>query len=163
MEIEIRKALESDLERITEIYNEALLNTAAHYYAEPKTLDDRRDWLLGHTSKYPVLVALINNKVIGWASLNRWSVYHAFEDSAESSLYVDTAYQGKGIGSKLMQHLIEETKKGDLKTIIARILDGNPASIKIHERAGFEHTGTLKKIGKKFGRYIDLHMMQKML
>lgn len=158
----LRPAVLEDLPCMTDIYNEALLNTNAHYFAEPRSLEERKTWFLGHGEKHPVYVALQNERVIGWASLTRWSPYHAFEDSVESSFYVHKDFRGQGLGRTLLAKVLQEGEKAGMHTVIARILEGNPSSIYIHEQLGFEHIGTMREIGKKFGKYLDLYLMQKL-
>jgi len=159
----LRKATEEDLPAIRDIYNEALLTTNAHYFAEPVSLEERKRWFHAHGEKHPVFVAIRENEIIGWASLTRWSPHPAFENSVESSVYIHKNSRGKGFGKILLEKVIEEGSKTGIHTIIARILEGNPGSIKIHEDLGFEHIGVMKDIGKKHGQYLDLFMMQKMV
>jgi L-amino acid N-acyltransferase len=161
--LNLRKATEEDLPIILEIYNEALLTTNAHYFSEPVSLEERKKWFHAHGEKHPVFVAEINDQIIGWASLTRWSPYHAFEDSVESSVYIHKDHRGKGMGKILLNKVIEVGSNTGIHTIVARILEGNPGSIKIHEELGFEHIGIMKDIGKKNGKYLDLFMMQKMI
>jgi L-amino acid N-acyltransferase len=158
----LRPATLQDVPGMTEIYNEAILSTTAHYYAEPKSLDERIRWFHDHGDRHPIYVAEKDGHILGWASLTRWSVYPAFEDSAESSFYIHREHRGKGLGKALLKKVIQEGEAKGLHTIVARILDGNPASIRIHEQLGFTHTGVIREIGKKFGRYIDLVLMQRM-
>jgi phosphinothricin acetyltransferase len=148
---------------MTDIYNEALLTTNAHYYSEPVSLIERKKWFHAHGDKHPVYVAEIETQIIGWASLTRWSAHPAFEDSVESSVYIHKNYRGKGLGKVLLKKIIEVGSKTGIHTIIARILEGNPGSIKIHGELGFEHIGVMKDIGKKNGKYLDLFMMQRMI
>lgn len=159
----IRQAVYDDLPAITAIYNHAVLHSVATFDTVTKTTDERRLWLDEHGDRYPVLVAEEAGCIIGWASLSRWSSRPAYDGTAEISIYFTDAACGKGFGSLLMPALLEAGKNAGLHTIIARISDGNGASIRLHEKFGFAHTGTLKEVGYKFGRYIDVHIMQCML
>ena len=84
----------------------------------------------------------------------------AYDSSVENSLYVDEKYRGKGIGKKLLEAIIDEGRKNGFHTIIARISDGNEISLKMHYDLGFEMTGTLKEVGVKFGKLIDVYILQ---
>ncbi|MES2690457.1 MAG: N-acetyltransferase family protein [Bacteroidota bacterium] len=159
----IQKATVHHLPSITAIYNHAIEHSVATFDTELKTIDDRKTWLDEHGDNYPVLVALINDEVAGWASLSKWSPRAAYNGTVEISIYFAAQSQGKGYGNGLMKALLEAGKKAGLHTIIARISEGNEVSIYLHKKYGFVPTGTLKEVGYKFNRYVDVHMMQLML
>ena len=157
----VRKATIENLGVITEIYNEAILATVATFDTETKTLEEQRDWFESHGPRHPVLVADKDGVICGWASLSEWSGRCAYSDTAEISLYVKEGYRGEGVGSKLMEAVLKEGERAGLHTVIARIADGNEASIRLHEAMGFGHIGVMREVGRKFGRRIDVHLMQK--
>lgn len=159
--IKIRKAIFEDLYAITEIYNEAILKTAATFDTEPKTLEEQEQWVFDYGSKNPLLVAEKDGYIVGWASLSKWSDRCAYSDTAEISLYVLEKYQGKGFGRRLMEEIIKEGEKTGLHAVIARITEGNEASIHLHESVGFFHIGVMKEVGLKFGKVYDVYLMQK--
>jgi phosphinothricin acetyltransferase len=161
--VTIRRAEMEDASAIAEIYNEAILTTTATFDTELKSVEDRARWLQEHDERHPVLVADVNGKVVGWASLTRWSDRRAYDDTAETSFYVHSTHRGQGIGRRLKDAIIEEARRLGYHTLIARIADGSRESIHLNERAGFVHVGTLKEVGRKFGRLLDVHIMQKML
>lgn len=100
---------------------------------------------------------------MGWASFSPWSDRCAYSDTAEISLYVEKASQGEGIGKLLMQALLEAAREANLHTVIVRITDGNQTSIKLHEKFGFEHIGIMREVGRKFGKFWDVVLMQKII
>jgi L-amino acid N-acyltransferase YncA len=157
----IRKATSDDLAAITEIYNQAILRTTATFDTEPKSLEEQKVWFESHGPKYPVLVAEEDGKVTGWASLSKWSDRCAYSDTAEISLYIDEKKRGKGIGRKLLEAIIREGEKTGIHSIIARIAEGNETSIHLHQSVGFEQIGIMKEVGRKFGRLLDVYLMQK--
>jgi L-amino acid N-acyltransferase len=159
----IRRVERADAVGITEIYNEAILTTTATFDTEPKTLEERKQWLQSHDDRHPVLVALVDGSVVGWASLTRWSDRGAYDDTGETSFYVHSAYRGRGIGRSLKDAIIEEARRLRYHTLIARIAEGSNESIHLNESAGFVHVGTLKEVGRKFGKLLNVHVMQKML
>lgn len=158
--ISIRPANSSDVSRITEIYNEAILNTTATFDTDIKSQSERNAWFLAHDENHPVLVVESDGRVIGYASLTRWSDRCAYDGTAEVSVYIDHNHRGKGVGKKLLEVLILEGKKAGLHNLISRISEGNLSSIHIHEALGFEHIGVMREAGKKFGKFLDVHMMQ---
>ena len=157
----VRKATLDDLTAITEIYNQAILKTTATFDTEPKSLEEQKVWFSSHGPKYLVLVAEEDGKVIGWASLSKWSDRCAYSDTAEISLYVDEKERGKGIGRKLLETIVLEGEKAGLHSIIARIAEGNEMSIHLHKSVWFEHIGVMKEVGRKFGRLLDIYLMQR--
>jgi L-amino acid N-acyltransferase YncA len=157
----IRQATLQDLQAITEIYNEAILKTTATFDTEPKTPEEQKGWYQNHGNKYPILVVEQDNVVAGWASLSKWSDRCAYSDTAEISLYVKEENQGKGIGRTLIETVVREGQKAGLHTLIARIADSNEVSIHLAESVGFKHIGIMKEVGRKFGRLLDVHLMQK--
>jgi L-amino acid N-acyltransferase YncA len=159
----IRRAELRDLESITKIYNDAILNTTATFDAEPKSIDGQRKWFTTHDERYPILVAEINGQVVGWAALTRWSDRTAYDGTAETSFYVDDKFRGRGIGWNLKQAVIEEARRLGFHTLIARVAEGSETSLRLNQRAGFVLIGTMKEVGRKFGGWLDVHVLQKML
>ena len=161
--VQIRKAKRSDLEAIRKIYNEAILTTTATFDTEPKSADERLQWFQSHDERHPILVTVVDGKVVGWASLTPWSDRAAYDDTAETSFYVKSEFRGRGIGRKLKEAIIEEARRLRFHTLIARVAEGSQESVHLNESAGFVLVGTLKEVGRKFGKLLDVHIMQKML
>jgi phosphinothricin acetyltransferase len=161
--IQIRRAEVADVDAITEIYNEAILTTTATFDIEPKTKEDRLQWFQSRGERFPVLVAVVDGKVAGWASLNQWSDRRAYDGTAETSFYVKSEFRGRGVGRKLKEATIEEARRLEFHTLIARVAEGSEASLHLNESFGFFHVGTMKEVGRKFGRLLDVHILQKML
>jgi L-amino acid N-acyltransferase YncA len=159
--LRIGPAAPEHLPAITQIYNQAVLKTVATFDTPPKTLEEQKIWFAHHGPKYPVLVAEQDGFVVGWTSLTKWSDRCAYSDTAEISLYINEEHQGKGIGRKLLQAIMVEGQKAGLHTVIARIAQGGEASLNLHRSVGFEHIGTMKEVGRKFGKLLDVHLMQK--
>jgi L-amino acid N-acyltransferase YncA len=161
--ITIRRAGPADVPAITEIYNEAILTTTATFDIEPKSAAERMDWFQSHDERHPVLVAMVDGTVAGWASLSSWSNRSAYADTAETSFYVQSTYQGRGVGRRLKTAIIEEARRLRFHSLIAQIAEGSAESVHLNESAGFVHIGTLKQVGRKFGRLLDVYIMQKLL
>lgn len=159
--VSIRPAKIDDINVITEIYNEAVLTTDASFDTEVKTEAEQRVWFDSHGSKNPILVAELDGAVVGWASLSEWSSRRAYADTAEVSLYVKEEFQGRGIGKRLLESIMGEGERVGLHTVVARITTGNKQSIHLHEQVGFEQIGIMREVGYKFGRLLDICLMQK--
>lgn len=157
----IREATEKDLEEILEIYNTAIVNTTAVYHYNPQTLEERNNWFdKKKENEEPVLVFVEAGEVLGFATFGTFRPWPAFKYTIEHSIYVANRGKGKGIGSKLLSTLIELASKRDYKTIVAGIDASNPASIGLHEKFGFIHSGTIRNAGYKFGEWLDLAFYQ---
>jgi L-amino acid N-acyltransferase YncA len=158
----IRDALLDDLPGITAIYNEAIVETVATFDTEPKTQDEQKAWFMDHGKRNPIIVADDSGVIAGWAALSKWSDRCAYSDAAEISLYVRKNYQGQGIGRKLMKAVLNKGRKAGLHTVLARIAEGNEISVHLHQAMGFQLIGVMKEVGQKFGRLIDVYLMQKL-
>ena len=161
MLVKIRKATINDIPGITKIYNEAVQKTVATFDTEAKTIDEQKKWFQTHGSKNPIIVAEQDKKIVGWAALSKYSDKNAYSDFAEISLYVKSKKQGKGIGKQLIKKIVDEGEKAELHALIARITEGNKISIMLHESVGFQHVGILKEAGFKFGKRLDVYLMEK--
>jgi L-amino acid N-acyltransferase len=162
-ELTIRRATRQDAAAIADIYNEAILTTTATFDLEPKTVEERERWLDAHSGRFPVIVAEIGGSVVGFASLTPWSDRAAYDATAETALYVHSSRRGRGIGRRLKARIIEEAKRLEFHTLIARVTGDSAASIHLNREAGFVVVGTMREVGRKFGKLLDVHIMQKML
>jgi len=163
LRIEIRTAALPDVDAITEIYNEAILTTTATFDVEPKTKADRLAWFQSHGQRHPILVALVDGQVVGWASLSPYSDRSAYDDTAETSFYVKSEFRGRGIGRQLKAATIAEARRLHFHTLLARVAEGSEESLHLNASFGFTHVGTLKQVGRKFGRLLDVHLLQLIL
>lgn len=162
IEMLVRPAASSDLDAINEIYNDAVLHTAATFQIAAVTMEERRAWLKDHPEKlYPALVAEIDGMVAGWGSLSRYATRCAYKHTAEDSIYVARRFRRMGIGSLLLARLIDAAVTAGHHSLIAQIADNNPGSIRLHEKHGFVMAGQLREVGWKFGRWLDITVMQK--
>src|SRR3954471_10820776 len=114
----IRHATPADGSAIADIYNEAILTTTATFDTEPKTVQEREEWLQSHDERHPVLVAVREGRVIGWASLSAWSDRAAYSATAETSFYVHSSHRGAGVGRQLKAAIIEEARRLGYHTLI---------------------------------------------
>jgi L-amino acid N-acyltransferase YncA len=161
--ISIRPAQLNDLDAITTIYNDAILNSTATFDTVAKSREEQLAWFNDHGQRYAILVAEADSRVIGWAALSRWSDRFAYAGTAEVSVYVDEGHRGRGTGRKLTNASINQARKAGLHTLIARIAEGNDASIHLCRSLGFRHIGTMEEVGWKFGKLLGVHLMQIML
>lgn len=159
----IRPAHPSDLPGITRIFNHAIGHTTASFYGQPRTVEQRKNWLIHREPRYAVLVADSQNSTVGWVALDPWSEKEGYRITTEISYYVDPEFQGQGIGKSLLDHSLRIARENGFRNILAKICEDNEASLKLAEAFGFQRVGTLKSIGYKFGRHFDVHFYQKEL
>lgn len=150
-----------DLEKVNDIMNEAILNTTANYNYEQQSLEQRKEWFLSKQQQNGALfVYEENGEVLGFASYSQFRPYPAYQFTVEHSIYIDNQHSKKGIGSKLLNHLIKVANEHQLKTMIACIDSENEGSIQFHKKHGFYYAGTIKKAGFKFNRWLDIVFYQ---
>jgi L-amino acid N-acyltransferase YncA len=162
--VEIRDAREADLPGLLEIYNDVIATTTAVYRETPASLDDRRTWWQARAADgYPVLVAIDNGLVVGFASFSDFRAWPGYRFTVEHSVHVRAGRRGAGIGLSLMHPLVERARALGKHVIMAGVDADNAGSIRFHERLGFERVGHLREVGFKFERWLDLVFMQRIL
>lgn len=165
----IRDATESDLPGILAIYNHVIATSDAVYTETPATLEDRQVWFVARrTSNYPVLVAVEDRtpdagSVLGFASFGDFRPWPGYALSVEHSVHVHQGARGQGIGSALVRRLIDDARGLGKHVMIGGIDAENAASIALHAKLGFTEAGRLREVARKFGRWLDLLFMQRML
>lgn len=164
MTYHLRDALPDDLPDLLAIYNDAVLNTTAIWNETPVDLANRQTWFeLRAAQGYPILVVVDDSGVLGYASFGDWRPFEGFRYTVEHSVYVRGDQRGKGLGPVLMEALIERARAGGKHVMVAAIESGNAASIRLHEGLGFVVTGQMAQVGVKFGRWLDLTFMQRVV
>ena len=162
-DVTIRGAEEPDNLAIAKIYNEAVRTSIATFDTEPRSRETQRQWLAHHDRRHPVLVAVVEGCVVGWASLSPWSDRKAYDGTAEVSFYLGVEHRGHGIGRKLLTELVERSNPAGLHVLLARIAQPNVVSVHLHESLGFERIGAMREVGRKFDRWIDVHLYERMV
>ena len=162
--INIRNAVENDLEDILAIYNDVIINTTAVYSEQPHTLQMRKDWFSDRIkNNFPVFVAVADGKVAGFSSFGHFRVWPCYRYTVEISVYVAAPYRGRGISKMLLQSLVDRAKDTNVHAIIAGISADNQISINLHRSFGFDEVANFKEVGYKFGRWLDLKFFELLL
>ncbi len=162
-DVVVRLAVLDDAESIRRIYNYEVERTTHTFDLVPRTLEQQRAWLRERAGALGVLVAELDGRVVGFSSLSEYRPRAAYRTSVESSVYVDEAVRGRGVGRRLMRELVELAQSRGFHTMIARVAGGHEASVQLHEAAGFAVVGTEQEVGRKFGGWLDVIVMQRML
>ncbi|MBP6336539.1 MAG: N-acetyltransferase [Vitreoscilla sp.] len=165
MPLLIRLSNDADLAAITAIYAHNVLHGTGTFELDPPSQADmttRRADVLG--KGLPWLVAERDDQVLGYAYANHFRPRPAYRFCLEDSIYLHPEAQRQGVGSLLLAELIGRCEAAGARQMLAVIGDSqNLGSVGVHRRLGFEHTGLLKSSGWKFGRWLDVVLMQRAL
>jgi phosphinothricin acetyltransferase len=162
--IAVRDAREADIPAIVAITNDAILTTTANWNLRPVTAAQRLAWMEERRAGgFPVLVAEHGGKVAGFASFTQFRPFEGYLHTVEHGLYVARAAQRRGIGSALLGALVAQADAFGAHVMVAGIEARNEASLALHARFGFVRVGLMPEVGRKFDRWLDLVLMQRML
>ncbi|TFH34681.1 MAG: N-acetyltransferase family protein [Dehalococcoidia bacterium] len=161
--VHIRDATLCDLPAMTTIYADAVEHTLATLDTSTPTLESRTEWFHHHDDRHSVLVADMAGKVIGWASVSAWSDKGGYRDTAEASVYVAPEWHRQGIGKTLLTELASRAQSIGLHVLLARISTTNQTSLNMVRGIGFGDVGTMREVGHKFGKPVDVQVLQMLL
>ena len=164
MSVSTRLAERRDAEAIREIYNREVLGSTVTFDLVPRTLDEQIEWLDEHAGGHPAIVAVdAAGTVVGFGALSPWRPRPAYSPTVEDSVYVHHEWRGRGIGRALLEELVRLAEAHGFHSVMARIVGGHEASIALHRACGFEIAGIEREVGRKFGKWLDVVLMQRML
>jgi phosphinothricin acetyltransferase len=163
--MELRDASLEDLPGMLAIYNEIIATSTAVYALGATTLEERRAWFdARRASGYPVLVAVRDGAVIGFSSFGDWrGTWSGYRYTVEHTVHVTSAARGAGVGRQLLEALFPRALALRKHVMVGAIDADNRASIRFHERLGFAPVAHFREVGHKFGRWLDLVFVQRML
>lgn len=160
----IRDATPEDAPEIAAIYNRAVRETTAIWNEVEVDALNRAEWLMARQEAgLPVLVLDEGGVVAGYASYGPFRAFDGYRATVEHSVYVRHDRRGGGRGKALLKALIDYARAEERHVMVAAIEAGNTASIALHEKLGFEAVGTMAQVGQKFGRWLDLALLQLVL
>ncbi len=159
----IRLATIADAEAIRSIYNLEVLETTHTFDLVPRTLEEQEQWLISRLGALAVLVAEDAGEVVGFSSLSSYRDRPAYRTTVEDSVYVARSHQGRGVGRLLLSEILETARQRGFHTVMARVVGGHQASINLHTSLGFGVVGIEREVGRKFHRWLDVVLMQRML
>lgn len=159
-----RLAERRDADAIREIYNIEVLGSTVTFDLVPRTLDEQIEWLDEHSGGHPAIVAVDDTgAVVGFGAISPWRPRPAYSPTVEDSVYVHEAWRGQGVGRLLLRELLRLAEAHGFHSVFARIVGGHEASIALHAQCGFETAGVEREVGRKFGKWLDVVLMQRML
>lgn len=161
--MEVRLARQEDAEAIRVIYNAEVIGSTVTFDLKPRTAEEQRSWVARHQGAHPAVVAAEGPLVVGFGSLSPFRDRAAYATTVEDSLYVESSWRGKGVGRLLLDELMTLAVARGFHTVIARVSGNNEPSIALHRACGFTPVGVEREVGRKFGRWIDVAVLQRML
>ena len=161
--MEIRDAKLEDGKQVADVYNYYITQTHHTFETEPLEAEEMQRRIANVTEKYPFLVAEEDSEIVGYAYATQFKLRQAYEYASEVSIYVRNAAKQKGIGTQLYVQLFDELSTTDIHAVVAGISLPNDASVRFHERLGFEKVAHFKEVGYKLGRWIDVGYWEKIL
>ena len=156
-ELIIRSIAKDDVFACLSIYNYEVEYGVATLDLEPRTLEEWREWYNAHSDEHhPIIVGTVNDVVVGYASLSPYRLKDAFKSTVELSIYIHQNYRGRGVATRLMEHILEMAKADTMiHNVVSVITAGNEGSTKLHNRFGFTYCGLTPEVGFKHGKYQD--------
>lgn len=159
----VRLALPADAEVLRSIYNREIETSTATFDLVPRTIDDQLAWLSEHSGAHPAVVALDDEQIVGFGSLSPYRPRPAYSTSVEDSVYVHPDHHRRGVGRLIVDELVRLATLHGFHAVFARIVGGHEASIALHAACGFEVVGLEKEVGRKFGRWLDVVVMERLV
>ena len=170
----VRLAEHADDEAIRSIYNREVTGSTVTFDLVPRSSEEQRRWLDDHAGAHPAVVALApasgdgsrpggDQAVVGFGSLSPYRSRPAYATTVEDSVYVHPDWRGRGVGRLVLGELTRLAGAHGFHSVMARIVGGHEASIALHRACGFELVGVEREVGRKFGRWLDVVLMQRLL
>lgn len=162
--VHIRPAELTDAPALMAIYNPVVETSTATFDLVPRTLEEQREWLADRSGARIVLVAEDEQgTVVGYAALSPYRDRAAYSTTVEDSVYVHDEHHGRGIGRLLLEAIVDAARAHGFHAVMARIVADHEASIALHAVCGFEVVGHEREVGRKFGRWLDVTLMERLL
>ncbi|MCU0262030.1 MAG: N-acetyltransferase family protein [Ilumatobacteraceae bacterium] len=162
--VTLRRAHPGDAAAIAAIYNREVLEFTATFDLVPRSIDEQRDWIAARSGAFSAIVAVHPEAgVVGFGALSAYKERAAYRTTVEDSVYVHRDHGGRGIGRALLSELVDTARTTGFHSVIARIEASSEASRGLHAACGFELVGIEREVGRKFGRWLDVAVMQLLL
>ncbi len=172
--LRLARADDADAEATRQIYNLEVTTSTVTFDLVPRSLAEQRRWLGARSGAHAVVVAELvedgegdrgvgRGAVVGFGSLSPWRDRPAYATSVEDSVYVRRDHQGRGIGKTILAELVRVARAHGFHAVLARIVGGHESSIALHRALGFEVVGTEREVGRKFGKWLDVVVMELLL
>jgi phosphinothricin acetyltransferase len=162
-DVVLRPAVVGDAETIRTIYNAEVAGHTSTFDLVQRSLADQERWIAARSGAFSAIVAVAGDRVVGFASLSPYRDRAAYNTTVEDSVYVERTMGGRGVGTLLLGRLIDIARESGFHSVMARIEASSTASRSLHARCGFELVGIERQVGRKFNRWLDVAVMQRLL
>ncbi|HYC45432.1 MAG TPA: GNAT family N-acetyltransferase [Burkholderiales bacterium] len=159
-DVEVRRATRADAQRIAQIYNGYVRDTVITFETEPVPVEEMAQRIERTIARYDWLVAESNREIVGYAYYGQFRTRAAYDHTVESTVYVAAGNMRRGVGRTLYAALMRSARERGFREVIGVIALPNPESTALHATMGFAEAGVLKRVGYKFGAYIDVAIWQ---
>jgi L-amino acid N-acyltransferase YncA len=161
--VQLRRATVDDAESIRQIYNVEVQTSTVTFDLMPRTLEQQQAWIVDRSGAHVVIVATSGSEVVGFGSLSPFRSRPAYSTTVEDSVYVHHDHQGEGVGRAVLAELVRLAEVHGFHAVMARIVGGHATSIGLHSSQGFHVVGREREVGRKFGRWLDVVVMERLL
>lgn len=152
----VRKVCITDAADIVSIYNKYIMDTTVSFETEPLTVEQMMQRITDISRNFPYFVYQSDGRILGYAYVHKWKERAAYCKTLETTIYLDAGAKHSGIGTMLMEKLVNECRQLGYKALIACITGENHESIAFHENIGFKQVSRFRNVGEKFGRMLDV-------
>ena len=159
----LRPATAADAAATAAIYNHEVTTSTVTFDLVTRSVEEQAAWLSARSGALEVVVAEIDGAVAGFASLSPYRDRPAYRTTVEDSIYVHPDHRGQGVGRALLEEIVRVARERGFHSVIGRIVGGHEASIRLHAAVGFDQVGVEREVGRKFGRWLDVVVMQLLL
>ncbi|MHB8262672.1 MAG: GNAT family N-acetyltransferase [Acidimicrobiales bacterium] len=169
----LRTATIDDLDQITAIYNDAVSSSLVTFDIVPRDRAAQLEWLSSHSGIYPAVVAVdeqsgsgqpaLGHTILGFGSLSPYRDRAAYRTTVENSIYVSSRSRRGAVGKTIMETLLDHARAAGFHAVIARMNANNHPSIALHKSLGFKEIGVEREVGRKFGKWLDVLVMEYLL
>lgn len=159
----VRSATVEDAPSILEIYNHEVLTSTVTFDLVPRTLAEQELWITDRSGAHVVLVVEDDGEVVGFGALSQYRERAGYATTVEDSVYVHEDHRGQGVGRLLLAELVDRATAHGFHALMAKVVGDHQASINLHAAAGFEVVGHEREVGRKFGRWLDVVLLERLL
>jgi L-amino acid N-acyltransferase len=159
----IRPGREEDASAIAAILNHYVEHSTSTFITEPVSVDSRVAWIRDRRAEHPLWVAEADGQAVGWAALAEHKPRGGYRHTVENSVYLHPAWVGRGLGTRLLQQVLADARRAGFHVIVAGACAEQTASIRLHERAGYDRVAHFRQVGRKFDRWLDVIYLQRLL
>ena len=163
VDVHVRSATVEDAPAVLEIYNHEVLTSTVTFDLVPRTLAEQESWITDRSGAHVVLVVEDEGEVVGFGALSQYRERAGYATTVEDSVYVHEHHRGKGVGRLLLAELVERATAHGFHALMAKVVGDHQASINLHAAAGFEVVGHEREVGRKFGRWLDVVLLERLL